>query len=86
MKLVVNLSKIDKTKLFKGQKGIYFNAVLIIKDEADQFGNHAFIVEEISKEQRAAGERGTIVGSGKFINTQNLPAEKTAEFLDDLPF
>lgn len=86
MKLVVNLSKIDKTKLFKGQKGIYFNAVLIIKDEADQFGNHAFIVEEISKEQRAAGERGTIVGSGKFIKTQNLPAEITSEILDDLPF
>jgi hypothetical protein len=86
MKLVINLSKVDKQKLFKGQKGIYLNAALIIKDDADQFGNHALIVEEISKEQRMAGERGTIIGSGKYIQPQTLPAEINGNVLDDLPF
>lgn len=86
MKLVINLSKIDKNRLYKGQKGIYLNAVLIIKDEADQFGNHAFIVEEISKDQRIAGERGTILGSGKYVKTQNLPDEIPSPISDDLPF
>lgn len=86
MKLVINLSKIDKNRLYKGQKGIYLNAVLIIKDEADQFGNHAFIVEEISKDQRIAGERGTILGSGKYVKTQNLPDEIQSPISDDLPF
>jgi hypothetical protein len=86
MKLVINLSKVDKQKLFKGQKGIYLNAVAIIKDEPDQFGNHALIVEEISKEQRAAGERGTIIGSGKYLNPQTLPGEVNGNIADDLPF
>jgi hypothetical protein len=86
MKLVINLSKVDKQKLFKGQKGIYLNAALIIKDDADQFGNHALIVEEISKEQRMAGERGTIIGSGKYIQPQTLPGEINGNVLDDLPF
>lgn len=90
MKLVINLSKVDKQKLFKGQKGIYLNAALIIKDEADQYGNNAFIIEEITKEQRLAGERGTIIGSGKYLKTQNLPSEPNGNVADgwenDLPF
>jgi hypothetical protein len=86
MKLVINLSKVDKQKLFKGQKGIYLNAALIIKDEPDQYGNIAFVVEEISKEQRMAGERGTIIGSGKYIHPQTLPSEINGNVADDLPF
>jgi len=35
----INLKKIDKSRVFKGKKGDYYEVQVIINDELDQFNN-----------------------------------------------
>ena len=56
-KLKINVSKIDKALLYKGEKGTYLNASLIIGDESDRFGNDGSIQQDVPKERREAGEK-----------------------------
>lgn len=91
MRLKLNLSKIDKTVLFKGEKGTYGDFTLMLNDSPDQYGNHGFITQDIGKERRAKGERGPILGNGKMIESASAsqPAAKpspSADADDDLPF
>ena len=51
----INLSKIDKSKLIKGQKGTYLNLVLFVNDEPDQFNNNVAIAQSQTKEVRDGG-------------------------------
>lgn len=103
MQISVNLdvSKIDKKRLYQGQKGTYLNAIIFMNDQPDQYGNNGMIVESITKEERDAGKRGTILGNVKIIGgkpTRNYADGTTNEELqssrygstnsdqDDLPF
>ena len=71
----IDLTKIDKSRIkttdkngvpFKnGQR--YYDISIIIKDEADQYGNHAMLSESVTKEERAAKVQGTILGNGKIV-------------------
>ena len=64
--LKIDVSKIDKEKLFKGQKGNYLDAkVFIDLGEADQYGNHGMITQELPKAERDAGQKGAILGNCK---------------------
>lgn len=75
----INVQKINKDRLFKGEKGIYLDIVIIPtpKSEHQDF----MITESITKEEREAGKQGKIIGGGKYRNTQLSEEEK-----DDLPF
>lgn len=65
-KLKIDVTKIDKTALFKGEKGIYLDVTLLEnRDGPDRYGNDGFIVQEISRERRDAGEKGPIIGNWK---------------------
>jgi len=65
----IDITKLDKTQFFKGAKGIYADLVLIPnKAGIDQFGNDGFVSQGTSKEARAKGEKGAIVGNYKKIN------------------
>jgi hypothetical protein len=64
----IDVTKIDKALLFKGEKGIYLDCTTFLElDQADQYGNHGFISQDIPKERRDAGEKGTILGNGKIF-------------------
>lgn len=66
--LKIDVKKIDKAKLYQGQKGTYLDAMIFVDlDEADQFGNCGMITQAVSKEAKAAGERGEILGNGKIV-------------------
>lgn len=67
--LNLNLSLVDKARLYSGKKGKYLSAVLHLTPTTDQYGNNGFIVESVSKEERQAGQRGTILGNAKIITT-----------------
>ena len=56
----INCSKIDKTRLFKGEKGTYLDVVLI-ETPNDQHGNDYMIVQGVTKEEREKGIRGAIL-------------------------
>lgn len=60
----INVSRIDKALLFKGEKGTYLNvAIFPNKNGKGQFGDTHFVAQEVTKEQREAGVKGPIIGS-----------------------
>jgi hypothetical protein len=61
----IDVSKISKDKLIKGDKGTYLNITISINDEVDQYGNQAGIYESQSKEEREAKEKKNYLGNGK---------------------
>jgi len=80
----VDVSKIDKTKLHRGQKGVYLDVILMPRD--DQYGNHYMAVQSLPKEDRDRGERGAILGNGKFIGEARQPQQDNPlPPLDDEP-
>ena len=65
--LNINLSKIDKSRIVDGKKGKYLDAVVMLRDQPDQYGNDGMIVQSISKEERDRGLQGEILGNCKIL-------------------
>ena len=97
-RLKIDVKKIKKELLFDGAKGLYMDLTLMDNREGpDQYGNDGFIVQDVGKERREAGEKGPIVGNWKHIG-QRSPAQNTApppsrtatadalDESDDIPF
>lgn len=63
----LDVTKIDKSKLFVGEKGTYLDITLLMKDEKDQYGNNGMVVQQVTKEERAAGTKGAILGNAKIL-------------------
>ena len=92
----IDVTKLDKSQFFKGQKGIYTDLMLIPnKDGGDQYGNDGFVSQGVSKEARDKGEKGKIVGNYKKIHRPEAPQAKPAAKAkvphepdqdDDVPF
>ena len=91
--LSINVSLINKERLFQGKKGQYLDLVLI-ETPNSEYGDY-MAVESISKEERDAGNKGTILGNGKIIvkrdpTNHNTPPDATVNDGDtgddDLPF
>ena len=82
--LSIDVSKINAKRLYKGKKGQYLSATLFLKEETDQYGNNGFIVESITKEEREAGQKGTIIGNAKFMAGGSKPS--ASYDLDEVPF
>jgi hypothetical protein len=89
----INVSKIDKSKLYKGAKGVYLNMTTFVDlDEEDEYGNNGFISMEQSKEQRDAGEQSVILGNVKKFWTDGAevsapqPDMSLEELDEDIPF
>ncbi len=78
----INVEKIDKKRLFKGEKGTYLDIKIIMSDEEDQYGNIGFICENTTKEEYTKGVKGTILGNVKKLG------QATSKVIDDdeLPF
>lgn len=64
--LKIDVTSIDKARLFKGQKGTYLDATVFIEvDQADQYGNNGMITQSVSKEEQQQGVKGNILGNCK---------------------
>jgi hypothetical protein len=93
----IDLSKIDKTKIYEGKNGSkYYELNLSINDTTDQYGNNVQVSNPQTKEQRDAKEPRTFYGNGKVFWTDgkiNVAEKKQVEnqtvskkVEDDLPF
>lgn len=80
----INLSKIDKTKIVKGEKGLYANITMWLNDEPDEYGNHMGIHQSQSKEEREADEPKIWLGNGKVMSSG--PQTASEEDMSELPF
>ncbi len=88
MKIIVgkiDVTKIDKSKLFKGQKGTYLDINIRLNEETNQYGDHGFITQGVSKQERDEGKKGAILGNVKvvFESEEKQPVQEPD---DDLPF
>ena len=97
MKVIVgkiDVTKIDKKRLFKGTKGTYLNFSMILNDTDDKYGNHGFISESVSREEREQGMKGTVLGNVKIVfdkpdrepGEDDDKGEEQPTMNDDLPF
>lgn len=83
LRLSIDVSKIDKSKLYKGKKGVYLNCAVLLR-ETDQYGNDGMIVQDVSKEEREQGIKGAILGNGKWAGQQQRPTgQEVAAAIDD---
>ena len=91
----IDVTKIDKARLYKGAKGTYLDLTTFVDtDTADQYDNHGFISQSQSKEEREGGaERPPILGNVKVFYTDGgesrnvaLQEMSTEEMDEDIPF
>ena len=80
----IDVTKIDKNLLFKGAKGTYLDVVLFETPD-DKFGMDYRVVQGVTKEARAAGVKGAILGNGKVIGGNAKPAFNKPEAKAEKP-
>ena len=74
----LDVTKIDKAKLYKGKKGTYLNIKVWIADEEDKFGNIASVQQQTKKD-----EPKIYLGNLKEYNPE---PDKPEEAEEDNPF
>jgi hypothetical protein len=63
----LDVSKITKSKLVKGEKGNYLNITISINDETDKYGNVLTITESQTQEEREAKANRNYLANGKLV-------------------
>lgn len=64
LNLKIDVTKIDKSKLFKGQKGTYLDATIFVDlDNEDQYGNNGMLTQK----WKDAGKDTPILGNGSIF-------------------
>jgi len=94
----IDVSKIDKSRLYKGAKGTYLDLTTFVDTvEHDQYENNGFISQSQTKEERDAGQKTPFLGNLKVFYTDGDSAPSNpgkvkqvmqeADLLeDDIPF
>ena len=84
----IDVTKINKSKLYAGAKGTYLNCTMI--ETPNSAYDDYMIVEDTTKEERETGIKGVVLGNAKIIKPkQNEPIPpilQKPEEKDDLPF
>lgn len=78
VRIKLNVSQIEKERLFKGQKGVYLDATAFIDlDEKGQYGDNGMVTQDVSKEEREAGVKGPILGNVTVFYRDDQPAQQS---------
>jgi hypothetical protein len=90
----IDVTKIDKSRLYQGAKGTYLDLTTFISDELDQYDNNGFISQSLTAEEREAKTQTPILGNVKIFYTdgpQSGPqaaqsASQAVAIDEDIPF
>lgn len=84
----IDLAKINKSKIVAGKNGAkYYNILISVNDEKNQYGQDVSISENQSKEEREGGQKKNYIGNGKTIWTGTPKANPNPPPTeDDIPF
>ena len=93
----IDVTKIDKARLYKGAKGTYLDLTTFVDTEQqDQYENNGFISQSTTKEERDAQVQTPILGNVKVFFTDGAKKVESApvnqgglsieELDDDVPF
>ena len=79
--LSINVSMIEKARLFDGKKGKYLSCTVFVDtDELDKYGNSGMITQDVTKEERASKVQGPILGNAKvFWKETAIPNAQPAD-------
>ena len=91
LSIKLDVTKIDKERLFEGAKGTYLDLTTFIDTaEQDQYENNGFVSQSTSSEEREQGVKTPILGNVKVFFTDGDVASgkfKAATPVDeDIPF
>ncbi len=88
MKLSIDVTKINKERLYRGKKGTYLDLMVELKDEPDKYDNDVSAWEGQSEEERKEKKDRNFLGNGKVIwSSDGEPKkEKKHDEPSDLPF
>jgi len=79
--LKINVSMIEKARLFPGQKGKYLDATVFIDvNDLDQYGNSGMITQDVSKEEKAQNVKGPILGNCKVFWNDSATGPATQQY------
>ena len=67
----IDVTQIDKSRLYQGKKGKYLDIVLIPTPNARYEQTH-MVVQSVSKEERDQGIKGNILGNAKEIEQERM--------------
>ena len=70
----IDLTKIDKSKIYEGKKGKYYPVTIVLNDEPGQYGDSGYIQTEQTKEERDNKAPKSYLGNVKVAWTNgNFP-------------
>lgn len=72
----IDVTKIDKSKLFEGKNGAKYLDIVLIETPTGKYGDF-MVVQSVTKEERAAGKRGAILGNGKYVAGNPSPRQQS---------
>lgn len=89
IKLRIDVTKLDKSFFFIGEKGVYADCTLLYVEQQDQYGNNGMIVQDIPKDiyEKEKGlpegqrRRGNILGNAKVWANQNVNLESSPGYV-----
>ena len=85
----IDVTKIDKSKLFKGTKGTYLDIDIWLDDKEDKYGQLGNIQQSLSKEEREAKAAKIFIGNVSKvydIDTKQESKQDVSPSEDELPF
>ncbi len=76
----IDVKKLDKARFFAAQSGAtYVDLTMFLdSDNEGQYGDHGFVTQSTSKEEREQGVQMPIVGNGKICFLISSPVALTA--------
>ena len=76
----IDVTKIDKARLYKGEKGTYLDLTTFIDTEEKKYDNNGFISQSVTKEEREAGVKTPILGNCKVIFKGETTEQRTVQY------
>ena len=93
--LKIDVTKIEKARLFAGKKGTYLDCTIFIDiDNKGEYGDNGMITQDVGKEEKESGAQGNILGNGTVFwkdegqakQQQSQPNDNSFEDDLDIPF
>ena len=63
----IDLTKIEKAKIYEGKKGKYYPITIVLNDELGQYGDSGYIQTEQTKDERDAKLPKSYLGNVKVV-------------------
>jgi hypothetical protein len=73
----IDVTKIDKSRLYKGAKGTYLEVIVYENEKPDAFGYDFSMKQTCTKEEREAGVKMIYIGNGKKVGAKAPPPQQT---------